>query len=210
MFSGRIVFAADGRRPDISFPELVSDSKRDSVKKSPKKKETNNHDEPQPEDDGSAQAGLVPPQTTAAPAAPPVGLIGPGDFDEDDPDQQLLKLLLQQGGMWICRACGRSSSRRDNMKRHVENVHLPRVLRCKICLMLVRNRQTFYRHMKGKHGITSMKETEQYKEDPCDPNSTGMRDQMGNPVGSYDDDDDDDTPPGSEHFLSMLKVEHAE
>ena len=36
MFSGRIVFAADGRRPDISFPELVSDSKRDSVKKSPK------------------------------------------------------------------------------------------------------------------------------------------------------------------------------
>jgi hypothetical protein len=77
--------------------------------------------------------------------------------------------------------------------------------------MLVRNRQTFYRHMKRKHGMTSMKETEQFKEDPCGPNATGMRDQMGNPVGSYDDDDDDgDTPPGSDHFLSMLRVEHAE
>ena len=139
------------------------------------------------------------------------GLIGPGDLDDDDPDQQLMKLLVQRSGKWICKACGRTGNRRDNMKRHVENVHLPRVLRCRICQMLVRNRQTFYRHMKRKHGITNMKETEQYKEDPCDPNASGVRDQMGNPVGSYDDDDGDDEPTaGSEHFLmSLLKVEHA-
>ena len=139
------------------------------------------------------------------------GLINPGDFDDDDPDQQLMRLLLQRSGKWICKACGRTSNRRDNMKRHVENVHLPRVLRCKICQMLVRNRQTFYRHMKRKHGITSMKETDQYREDPCDPNATGMRDQQGNPVGSYDDDDGEDEPAaGSGHFLmSMLKVEHS-
>ena len=57
-----------------------------------------------------------------------------------------------------------------------------------------------------------MKETEQYKEDPCDPDATGMRDHQGNPVGSYDDDDGEDEAanPESEHFLmSMLKVEHA-
>jgi hypothetical protein len=69
--------------------------------------------------------------------------------------------------------------------------------------------------MKRKHGITSMKETEQYKEDPCDPDATGMRDHHGNPVGSYDDDDDggedEPNPPESEHFLmSLLKVEHAD
>ena len=92
------------------------------------------------------------------------GLIGPGDLDDDDPDQQLMKLLAQRSGKWICKACGRTGNRRDNMKRHVENVHLPRVLRCRICQMLVRNRQTFYRHMKRKHGITNMKETEQYKD----------------------------------------------
>jgi uncharacterized C2H2 Zn-finger protein len=144
-----------------------------------------------------------------------VGLIGPGDLDDDDPEQQLMKLLVQRNGKWICKACGRTGNRRDNMKRHVENVHLPRVLRCRLCQMLVRNRQTFYRHMKRKHGITSMKETEQYKEDPCDPDATGMRDHHGNPVGSYDDDDDggedEPNPPESEHFLmSLLKVEHAD
>ena len=141
------------------------------------------------------------------------GLINPGDFDDDDPDQQLMRLLTQRSGKWICKACGRTGNRRDNMKRHVENVHLPRVLRCKICQMLVRNRQTFYRHMKRKHGITSMKETDQYREDPCDPNATGMRDQLGNPVGSYDDDDGDDEPSaagsGGHFLMSMLKVEHA-
>ena len=141
------------------------------------------------------------------------GLINPGDFDDDDPDQQLMRLLTQRSGKWICKACGRTGNRRDNMKRHVENVHLPRVLRCKICQMLVRNRQTFYRHMKRKHGITSMKETDQYREDPCDPNATGMRDQLGNPVGSYDDDDGDDEPAaagsGGHFLMSMLKVEHA-
>jgi uncharacterized C2H2 Zn-finger protein len=174
---------------------------------SPRKKE--------PSTDAELPAAVATDADMTSPAAmsggPCVGLIGPGDLDDDDPDQQLMKLLLQQGSKWTCKACGRVGNRRDNMKRHVENVHLPRVLRCKLCQMLVRNRQTFYRHMKHKHGITSMRETEQYKEDPCDPDATGMRDPQGNPVGSYDDDLGDDDTPGSEHFMmSLLKVEHAE
>ena len=198
---------------EFSFTKLLSDQHRELNKTSPNKKKENNVDSKPVETSNCPPQIVQTPPNLPLPPPPTagVGLIGPGDFDEEDPDQQLLKLLLQQGGNWICRACGRSGNRRDNMKRHVENVHLPRVLRCKLCYMLVRNRQTFYRHMKRKHGMTSMKETEQYKEDPCDPNSTGMRDNHGNPVGSYDDDDgDDETPAGSEHFLSMVKVEHAD
>ena len=52
------------------------------------------------------------------------------------------------------------------MKRHVENLHIPKVLQCKLCRVQVRNRQTFYRHMKTKHGISKIKEVEAYKIEP--------------------------------------------
>ena len=55
-----------------------------------------------------------------------------------------------------------------------------------------------------------MKETEQYNEDQCDPNWTDMRDNHGTPVGSYDDEGDEDALAGSEHFLSIVKVEQSD
>ena len=83
-----------------------------------------------------------------------------------DDDEHLLKMLNYVKGEYVCKICGKKSNRRDNMKRHVENLHIPKVLQCKLCRIQVRNRQTFYRHMKSKHGISKIKEVEAYKIEP--------------------------------------------
>ena len=110
---------------------------------------------------------------TNSPIRPGVALIAgnvltqssPGGTSSDD-DEHLLKMLNYVKGEYVCKICGKKSNRRDNMKRHVENLHIPKVLQCKLCRVQVRNRQTFYRHMKSKHGISKIKEVEAYKLEP--------------------------------------------
>ena len=109
---------------------------------------------------------------TSSPIRPGVALIAgnvltpsPSASSTDD-DEHLVKMLNYIKGEYVCKICGKKSNRRDNMKRHVENLHIPKVLQCKLCRVQVRNRQTFYRHMKSKHGISKIKEVEAFKLEP--------------------------------------------
>lgn len=126
--------------------------------------------------DGTASIGdglpLIGHIDTGNPIRPGVALIAgnvltqsPSSGGTDD-DEHLLKMLNYVKGEYVCKICGKKSNRRDNMKRHVENLHIPKVLQCKLCRVQVRNRQTFYRHMKSKHGISKIKEVEAYKLEP--------------------------------------------
>ena len=138
-----------------------------------------------------------------------------------DDDEHLVKMLNYIKGEYVCKICGKKSNRRDNMKRHVENLHIPKVLQCKLCRLQVRNRQTFYRHMKSKHGISKIKEVEAYKIEPK-PGEEVIEIPLDNLQGRGEDGGDAKGPGsttgednsmsaadvGDEHFLtSFLNVE---
>ena len=135
-----------------------------------------------------------------------------------DDDEHLVKMLNYVKGEYVCKICGKSSNRRDNMKRHVENLHIPKVLQCKLCRIQVRNRQTFYRHMKSKHGISKIKEVEAYKiepqpgeeviEIPLNNLQGGGGGSRGDGRAGSEDNSMSAADVGDEHFLtSFLNVE---
>ena len=134
-----------------------------------------------------------------------------------DDDEHLLKMLNYIKGEYVCKICGKKSNRRDNMKRHVENLHIPKVLQCKLCRVQVRNRQTFYRHMKSKHGISKIKEVEAYKIEPKPGeevieiplnNLEGRDGTKGPDESGAGEDNNSMSDVGDEHFLtSFLNVE---
>ena len=144
-----------------------------------------------------------------------------GGTTSSDDDEHLLKMLNYVKGEYVCKICGKKSNRRDNMKRHVENLHIPKVLQCKLCRLQVRNRQTFYRHMKSKHGISKIKEVEAYKLEPKPgeevidiplSNLTSKGLNVGSKADSEataaDENNMSATDVGDEHFLtSFLNVE---
>ena len=148
-------------------------------------------------------------------------LTQPSSSGSSDDDEHLLKMLNYVKGEYVCKICGKKSNRRDNMKRHVENLHIPKVLQCKLCRLQVRNRQTFYRHMKSKHGISKIKEVEAYKLEPkpgeevieiplTNIGSKGVNDgsKGSSEVMTADENNMSTSDVGDEHFLtSFLNVE---
>ena len=180
--------------------------------------------------DGTASIGdglpLIGHIDTNNPIRPGVALIAGNVLTQSssstsDDDEHLLKMLNYVKGEYVCKICGKKSNRRDNMKRHVENLHIPKVLQCKLCRLQVRNRQTFYRHMKSKHGISKIKEVEAYKLEPKPgeevieiplPNLANKGVNDGSKANSETMTGDENNMPaadvGDEHFLtSFLNVE---
>ena len=181
-------------------------------------------------DDGTTSLGdglpLIGHIDATSPIRPGVALIAGNVLTQStsgtsgDDDEHLLKMLNYVKGEYVCKICGKKSNRRDNMKRHVENLHIPKVLQCKLCRIQVRNRQTFYRHMKSKHGISKIKEVEAYKIEPK-PGEEVIEIPLNNLQGRGGDDGNKGTESltvednsmssadvGDEHFLtSFLNVE---
>lgn len=95
-----------------------------------------------------------------------MGASSSGSIEEE---KQISEIIVGNGFEWMCKACGKTTLRRDNLKRHVQSMHLPSAIRCGICKLISRSLQAFHTHMKRKHNIRSMRDMASYQEDPEEP-----------------------------------------
>ena len=70
---------------------------------------------------------------------------------QDELDLEVKKLMENKDGLWKCAVCGKTATRKDNMRNHVET-HVKGVSKtCHICNKSFANRASIQQHIYGVH-----------------------------------------------------------